>query len=90
VGCTGTAEGAVDVAADAAGATAFAGGAALGGAGGRITGSELLPAKGAVAQVPTQWSGGGAAKDVEAMAANVKSRSRREIRGCGVMREGQP
>ena len=64
MGCTGTAEGAVDVAAGAAGATAFAGGAALERrSAGAFTGSELLPAKGAVAQVPTQWSGGGAAKD---------------------------
>jgi hypothetical protein len=47
-------------------------------------GRPLLAAKGAAAQVPTQWSGGCAAYVVAAMAVNASSRNRREKRGCVV------
>ncbi len=47
-------------------------------------GRPLLAAKGAVAQVPTQWSGGGAAWLVAAKAVSAKQQKQAgEARVCG-------
>ena len=89
---TGAGAGADEVCAVCAGAAAANGvaGAATGTRRAGVAGRPLLAAKGAAAHVPTQWSGGGAAYEAEAMAASANSRSRREMRGCGVTGECQP
>ena len=72
----------------------MAGGAATGGAAVRLAASPLLAAMGAVAQLPTQWSGaGGAACEVAAMVVRASSRNTRvrmERVGGVVTAECQP
>jgi hypothetical protein len=59
------------------GATAFAGGATAGGATTLAAEGPLFAAMGAVAQVPTQWSGGFGAACIAAVVRVKASRTRR-------------
>ena len=80
-----TGSGAGDAAGGAAAVVAAAVGAAAGadpigtaGTGG-TAGRPLLAATGAVAQVPTQWSGAGGAASAEVAVATAKASSRKEL-----------